>query len=397
MEPLDKQIAQALTEGEHTTPVQGPADILIVHGNPESSRRLVGTLATGKHRCKCASHLDEARALLNRHVFDLIILDPHLENCNGLDLIGDAEKQSPWIKTLVTGTTDSYRAVVAAMRRGATDYINIKTRLAELPDRVTDALIKARLAYQREQRVDRLKRICKELNLARREISQQIDILCNDLASAYEGINEQISEVAMASEFRALIRQELDIEDLLRTTLEYMLTRTGPTNAALFLPDGADAYGLGAYVNYDCPRESISALLDQLGSAVCRQMEHENEIVRFDDAREFAQWTGLDIDFFGECEVVAFACRHSEQTMAVIVMFRNQSKPFEEELIGTIDTLREIFAEQLNNVIHVHHRADPQLADESTSDFLDDAGEFEEIDFDETEDDDAYGFGGLAA
>jgi DNA-binding response OmpR family regulator len=395
MEPLDEQIAQALTEQD--TPAQGPADILIVHGDPESSRLLVGTLASGKHRCKCATTLDEARNLLKRHVFDLMILDPHLENCNGLDLIADAEKRFPWVKTLVTGTTDSYRAVVAAMRRGAMDYINIKTRLAELPDRVTDALIKARLAYQREQRIDRLKRICKELNVARREISQQIDILCNDLASAYEGINEQMSEVAMASEFRALIRQELDIEDLLRTTLEYMLTRTGPTNAALFLPDGADAYGLGAYVNYDCPRESISALLDQLGSAVCRQMENEAEIVRFDDAAEFAQWTGLEIDFFGECEVVSFACRHDGRTMAVVVMFRNKSKPFETELIGTIDTLREIFAEQLSHVIHVHHRAEPQWCDESAGAFEDDAGEFEEIDFDETEDDDAYGFGGLAA
>ena len=39
-----------------------------------------------------------------------------------------------------------------------------------------------------------------------------------------------------ALEFTGLIKQELDIENLLRTTLEYVLGRSGPTNAAVFLP-----------------------------------------------------------------------------------------------------------------------------------------------------------------
>ena len=33
-----------------------------------------------------------------------------------------------------------------------------------------------------------------------------------------------------------------------------MLTKTGPTNAAVFLPGTGTDFDLGAYVNYDCPR-----------------------------------------------------------------------------------------------------------------------------------------------
>ena len=40
----------------------------------------------------------------------------------------------------------------------------------------------------------------------------------------------------IVTEFGGLIRQELDIESLLRTTLEFVLGRCGPTNAAVFLP-----------------------------------------------------------------------------------------------------------------------------------------------------------------
>ena len=394
MEPLDQEIADALAEHQ---PPRGPADILIVQSNPEHSRGLVDVLGTGKHRCKCACDYDEALAALDQRSFDLVLLDPDLANGNGLDLITSAEKRAPWIKTIVTGNSDSFRDVTAAMRRGAFDFVNIRSRLRELPDRVNDALIRSRLDYQQNRRFERLKNICKELNVARHEISQQIDVLCSDLASAYEGISEQMNEVAMSSEFRALVKQELDIEDLLRTTLEYLLTKTGPTNAALFLPDGANQYGLGAYVNYDCPRESIPTLLDRLGNAVCKQMENESEIVRFEDTSEFAQWSGLDTEFFGECEVLAFSCRYDARTMAVIIMFRNRSKPFQEDLVGTIDTLRTIFAEQLHNVLNIHHRAEPAWPDELAGDFNND-DEFEEVDFDETEDDDAYGFGGgLAA
>ena len=50
------------------------------------------------------------------------------------------------------------------------------------------------------------------------------------------------------------------------------------------LPDTAGQYALGAYVNYDCPRDSMSLLLDYLCQAICPQMAGESQIVSFDDA-----------------------------------------------------------------------------------------------------------------
>ena len=57
----------------------------------------------------------------------------------------------------------------------------------------------------------------------------------------------------------------------------------------MFLPDPEQHYSLGAYVNYDCPRESIDSVLSHLCQAICPQMADEPELVAFSDAREFAE------------------------------------------------------------------------------------------------------------
>jgi hypothetical protein len=69
-----------------------------------------------------------------------------------------------------------------------------------------------------------------------------------------------------------------------------------------------------------------------------------------------------------------------------MVLFRNKTKPFDQNLASTIDTLRSIIAEQLANVIRVHHRAMPSWPKEAQD---------SDLDYD---DDLGFGFqGGLAA
>ena len=110
------------------------------------------------------------------------------------------------------------------------------------------------------------------------------------------------------------------------------------------------------------------------------------EIVRFKDAAEFAEWVGADAGFLGGCQVVAFSCMHEGRCMAVMVLFRSKDEPFDEALVTTIEILRSIFAEQVDHVIKVHHRASPSWPKDPLED-----DEFEAGDYDD------YGFGGLVA
>lgn len=384
IEPLDKQIAEILSE---STPRKGPASILIAAPESKLREQLVELLEDVTHRCICIGRLDTALSTVSRGRFDLILLDPALPDGDGLKLLRQVRASSPATKTIIISDANSFSSAISAMRAGAVDFIIPPFEAPELLERIEAALKKSRTERQRDERVVNLKNICKELNIARHEITDQVDVLCKDLVDAYQDMAEQISEVAMTSEFKTLLKQELDVEDLLRTALQYLLTKTGPTNAAVFLPDSDQNYGLGAYVNYDCPRESISVLLDHLCYAICPQLADEKEIIAFEDTPEFADWIDADADFLSDSNVIAFSCSHEGECLAVIVLFRNKADAFDEELASTLDTIRSIFAEQLSNIIRIHHRANPRWP----QDAMDDDVDFEGDDY-------GFGFeGGLAA
>lgn len=382
MESLEREIAEAFTE---QPPKHEPGRILIA-GSPSDSRSALVTKLTERgHRCVCVSGLHEAHASLARGRFDLVLMDLALPDGDGMELARSLQQTSPSTKSIVLSGSKSFPKAVEALHCGVVDFVSIPVDLDDLVQRIESALAKSQADRQREERLARLKRVCKKLVAARQEVSQHLDTLCKDLVTAYQDVSVQMSEVAMASEFRTLLKQELDVEELLRTALEYLLAKIGPTNAAVFLADDQLNFDLGAYVNYDCPRETISVLLDHLCQAVCPQMADETELVLFDDADTFAQFIGADAGFLAGSQVVALSCLHEGECLAVIVLFRSKDDPFGEEVSTTLEILRSIFAEQIAHVLKVHHRIRPQWP----SDPPDDA--YEPNDYDE------FGFGGLAA
>lgn len=391
MEHLDQQIAQALDDSQTSLKHLSahPAKVLLVVTDAPRRAAIATALMQHRYECTHVATAVEAKSVLARNRFDVVAVSWSLSDGTGLDLAPLVQKTSPSTKIMVFVDAITPDMAVQAMRCGAVDCLTLPKSHDSIEDflrRLEPALLKSRADRQRDERLLRLKKICRELNTARHEISKQVDALCDDLSNAYKEIADQMCDVALASEFRTLLKQELDVEELLRTTLEYLLTKTGPTNAAVFLPDAPRAkhsgarqhYGLGAYVNYDCPRETISVLLDHLGRAICPQMEEELDIVAFADAEDFAEWIGNDVEdtgFLANSNVIAFSCLHKGECLAVIVLFRDKNTPFEEKLAGTIDTMREIIAEQLSNVIKVHQRARqswPKEAEEGDLDYHDD-------------------------
>ena len=117
--------------------------------------------------------------------------------------------------------------------------------------------------------------------------------------------HDQMSIVETTTEFRTLIGQELDVEQMLRTSLEYIMEKVGPTNGVVFLREAEGDYGVGAYVNYEWQDRNILPTLELLGSAVCPQMQEDPGLLKFDDASDFAQCEGVDAELFNDAEVVA--------------------------------------------------------------------------------------------
>ncbi|HBS29788.1 MAG TPA: hypothetical protein DEB06_10150 [Phycisphaerales bacterium] len=308
-----------------------------------------------------AATLAEARVLLLSGSYDVVIVDEALPDGGGLELVRElAGDRARATCCVVVSDRADLAAAVDAMRSGAADFVTRPFQPAELSRRVAGAAERAGRTRDEQRRVERLKRICKRLNSAREEVSKQVDDLCNDLVTAYQDLADQMTSATMASEFTTIVRQELDVEALLRTTLEYLLNKTGPTNAAVFLPTGHDDYSLGAYVNYDVPRDTADVLLDHLADVIAPRFDQEREVRRFATAPELDEALGDDAQWLNDSALVVFACRDEDgDCLAVFALFRDRRNPFPDTTLAHLRVIRDIFGEQLDRVVRIHHRHTP--------------------------------------
>ena len=291
---------------------------------------------------------------------DLVIIERALPKTDGIDLLDQLSSSHPALIGVIIGQVENTEDAIRAMRSGACDLISIQNKNAQTTRRLLESVKRAQRVRQRDARVDRLKKLCHKLNTARQEVSGQVGGLCTDLVEAYKDLSIQFGDVKLATELNSLLRQELDIESLLRTMLEFTLSKIGSTNAAVFLPASSGDYSLGAYVNYDIPKDAAEIMLDQLADTLAPRFEGINEVVSLSGRIEMDEALGHDSHWLEDETAMIVACQHDEECLAVIALFRDQESVFCEEDVRMLTIISKLFGEQLNRVIRVHHRHLPK-------------------------------------
>lgn len=251
--------------------------------------------------------------------------------------------------------------VIQFVRCGGCDFFSF-------PDEYNFVNYRLQLLIQKQKIDTQAQRKASSAQQVIEQIEEENDALSKELANNYCETEKKIQQVAMGAEFQTLVSQELEVESMLRTALGYMLTRVGATNAAVYLREGTSDWGIGAYINYDRQPEHFQSLIDVLGPAVCHTVGSNDEIQLYKNGGVFADQYGLDrVDFSGS-EVVTCSCYSGKKCMAVVTLFRDESRSFDADCIDTIDTLRAIFGQQLGTILKIHQRAETQWPSESYGD-----------------------------
>ncbi len=272
-----------------------------------------------------------------------------------MDVVGDCLKALGRTPTIVGGREIEVDSLVDLFRSGVDDYIDLCS---------TDDVI-----------LDRVQSAFDDIFLGDRDsvIGMVGDSIAGD--GVHHGdMADRLDIVSSVSAYRALVSQDLDIEGVLQTSLEFLLSKTGPTNAAVLLAESEVDYALGAYVNFECPRELADPVLDRLANGVCHHVAEQGELVKFHDVKEFIEAVGTEAEILQNSDVIAMPCIHEGECLAVVFLFRDVSTPFSEEMAPLLDSLRQVFGEQLAKVIRIHHRLDAQWPDsvvDETEDFTD--------------------------
>ncbi len=378
---------------------QTPARVLVVSDLPEWRARAAAALRVAGMNCELATSAEAARLRLlpagngedtvqasgssrsdGSAGLDVVVVDAGLPDGAGLDLVPIVRRGGA--RAVLAGRGVTADLAVDALRVGVSDVVNLDAGASDLALRVEVAARRARASRGRKGRIDRLVslgRMCRRLRETRDDLRAQVEAVRTDLCGAYEEFAEHMNQITTASEFKGLIRQELDIENLLRTTLEFVLGRSGPTNAAVFLPTTSGDYSLGAYVNYDCPKDTCDILLDHLANSVAPKFEKLKGVLHATTRDELDAYIDGEAAWLGDSHVVAYCCRHDGETLAIFLLFRDKRSGFAPGVLDQVRTIGELFAAQLARVIHIHHRHLPKhkwgmLGDAETEPGTDDYG-----------------------
>ena len=117
-----------------------PRTVLVVDDDVASLSGLLELLRDRGYRVTGAATLEAATRLLDRFLFDLLVVDLRLGRANGLDLVARARRDQPSVPAIViTGFPDE--AAEQAVRLLGADYV-----LKPIVPSALLALVKARLA-----------------------------------------------------------------------------------------------------------------------------------------------------------------------------------------------------------------------------------------------------------
>jgi FixJ family two-component response regulator len=336
------------------------AQIIIVSSRRQVRDRLSAFLADVECDVQLVSTVEQAHTIMDSRVTDLMMIDRALGETEPFELCLRAASAEPGVVTILLADLPNMDDALRAMRSGAVDLVPSDIGSTQLFDHVNSGLDRAKHLRKRERRALRLRGLCLRLNAARQEVSQHVGELCSDLVEAYQDLSGQIEDISMTTELNSLLRQELDLECLLRTSLEYLLSRVGSTNAAIFLPSSSGEFSLGAYVNYDRAKDEAEVMLDHLAAVLAPRFEDHTETVWIRNPDAARAWLEEESHWLEDSETLVVPCHESGECLAVLVAFRDHKSPFTEEDRRTNELLGELFGRQLSRVINVHHRHMPK-------------------------------------
>lgn len=342
--------------------------VLIVASGAERRAALSRAIRGHDVLCRLADTQRDAMELVRRDsgdgmlAFEAVVLDTDRCGADALQFVkamGDRR-----IATVIVCPNVSFDEAVEAMRAGACDIVSSTVKPLELQRRIRTAIAQSRSQQEASAgSARRLGPVPQRSDNATPTSRPRATKIGSGIGSGTGATSVDAGAAigpraiaGIVSDFGAMVRQELDVETLLRQSLEFVLQQGGPTNAAVFLPGTTGDYALGAYVNFSCPKETAEVMLDHLANVAAPRLEHIYELAYCRTPKAIAEAIGDGSQWVQDGEMVAFTCRAGGEALAIFVLFRDRTNPFSDHFRKILSRIAPVFGAQLARVVRIHHR-----------------------------------------
>jgi FixJ family two-component response regulator len=359
-------------------PVQSPAvtkPVVLVVDDEPALRELADDVVGRRVDCRVITvdSIGAARKALHSENVSLVLLDVNLPDGDGLSLLPLIRERHPTAEAVVITGKPSLDGAIGAMRAGVIDFLPKPFTADHLQDRVRRALARQSIVARTDKRLRRLRRAVRRLNISRRTVSQKVDLLCNDLVSAYGELSKQVDSIRVTESFRKLVYSARDLEQLLCHAMDYILRQSGYSNVAVWLAAEDGVSELGAYMKYTIPGDKT--LTEAMKDGLLPLVQREGFVHL--QPEELAQnLTPIELEHLSTQTILASNCTYLGETLATIIAFRDARSPFTEEDGNMIKAITPIFATALASVVRRQTEGlDDEEMDDENSPFYDGSAE----------------------
>lgn len=323
-----------------------------------------------------ATSCAEARRIIARENVALMIVDVRLPDGDGTQLIAELKDRHPDASAMVITGSATLEQSLACFRDGASDYLPKPFTADEFAGRVQLALEGQREQARAAKRMQRLRSAVRKLNGARRMVSKKVDLLCNDLVSAYGDLARQFEEVRIKENFRKTITGADDLEQMLCHSMDWLLRQCGYANIAIYLSNEDATFDLGAYMKFTI--SGSKELTEALKNGVIEQIARE-DFVQWTDAEAADALSPQELDVINGHGVMGVNATYLGESLATIVLFRDGKSPFTAEDAATLRGIAPIFAQVLTTMAKTEDIDEEEEADDrrDASDAIDELSDEE--------------------
>jgi DNA-binding response OmpR family regulator len=310
---------------------------------------------------RVATGVDAAELEMRRNPAEVVFVNLQIGDNAGIGVIKSFKSRWPRAQIIAVSRIGRSELCLEAWRAGAADMLVAPLGPQEVQRALADVTVRRGEVNKLAERNERLRIVCRRLNKARREISQQVDLLCNDLVRAYQEMAQQLNVSQLSAEYLETVKGELEVEGILRGTMEWILRKLGPVNAAVYLPAGDEFLSLGAYLNLDT--QGDAALIEALGKTVVEQARRggAGAATTFDDDSLLTEHFGDDAHTLLGKSWLAVGCYTPRECMGVLVIFRKQEegKGGDAGTLGMMEAIAPVLATRIEQALSFYHRLHP--------------------------------------
>jgi DNA-binding response OmpR family regulator len=355
---------------EELAKAAGRWSVLVIDADPSVARMVeegvkpAGAAPGDIRRVRHAATLEAAELEMRRSPADVVFINLQVADNAGTELIRSFKRRWPKAEAIAISRVRRSEVCLEAWRAGAADMLHEPLHPREVQQALAQLSVRKAGVDRLAERNERLRIVCRRLNKARHEISQQVDLLCNDLVRAYQDMAQQLNQTQLAADYSQSLKSEIEIEGILRRTMEWILQRLGPINAAVYLPNGEDHFALGAYLNLDT--QADGPMIEAIGKTVVQQVRSTN-VLSMDTDAALAEQFGDEARLLRGRMWLAMSCRTPRDCLAALVIFRKQgdSSTSDATVRAMAEAMAPVLAERIEQALGFYQRLHPFQEDDN--------------------------------